>query len=409
MDKMTADTKTYYIKTLGCQANVADTSTMAGMLESLGFEPYVVSPDDTKLNEHDFMLKNLPLMDLFIVNTCSVRQKSEDKVYGIGKFTKEITEAGQKLPYMVMAGCMVGSVTGARNRYKFSELQERTPWVDLYINPSQITELPDHLYKNGVLSDWAHKNYDAQKIKPKFEGGKHAFVNISYGCDNFCSFCVVPYSRGKEVSRSKNEIVNEIKHLMMRGATEFTLCGQNVNSWGLSVGEKFRIRSGSNQKLPFAGLVREVTAIEGLQKLSFISSNPFDFTEDLIDAIKNPKVSNYLHIAVQSGNNEVLRKMNRRHTVEEFIELTHKIRSAKADVEFGTDIIVGFPGETRDHFMDTVKLFDKVKFNVAYIAAYSVRKGTHAQKSFVDDIPLEEKKWRYAYLNEHWQKTKNAK
>lgn len=398
--------KNYYIKTFGCQANVADSNTMAGILEALGFEPYIPAVKEAVTHEKEFMLENLPRVDLLIVNTCSVRQKSEDKVYGIGKFIKQLKEEGRHLPYVVMSGCMVGSVTGDRNRFSFDELKKKTPWVDLYINPSQIWDLPNYLNKNGVLSDWALSQFDPEVAKPKTDGGKHAFVNVSYGCDNFCTFCVVPYSRGKEVSRSAEEIIKEIKHHMLRGIEEFTLCGQNVNSWGLTVSKKFKIRAGSAQKLPFAALLRTLCAEEGVRRLSFISSNPFDFTEDLIDAIKHPKISRQLHIAVQSGNNEILKKMNRRHTVEEFISLVGKILAARPDIELGTDAIVGFPGETREQFMDTVKLFEQIPFKIAYMSLYSSRKGTSAGKNLTDDVSLKEKKWRYSLLEKTWLKNR---
>lgn len=399
--------KTYHIKTFGCQANEADSNTLAGLLESLDFEP--LDLDTTNLGEREVLLTALPQTDLFIINTCSVRQKSEDKTYGIGKSISELKKANQPIPYIVMAGCMVGSVTGQRKRYQKDELRKKTPWVDLYINPSQISSLPNFLYEDKVVSEWAFKKFQPDTVMPKHSAGKQAFVNISFGCDNFCTFCVVPYSRGKEISRTKEEIIREIRHLILRGVSEVVLCGQNVNSWGLSVSEKFKIRTGSTQKLPFADLLRNISKIDELTKISFISSNPFDFTQDLIDAIRHPKISNYMHIAAQSGNNEMLTKMNRRHSAEEYVQLIKNIKGVKPEAEFGTDIIVGFPGETRAQFMDTVKLFETIPFSVAYISMYSVRKGTHAQKNFADDIDLSEKKWRSAYLTDVWKKTKPHK
>lgn len=383
--------KKYHITTFGCQANVADSSTMAGILESLGFE-WVSDFKDS---------------DLYIVNTCSVRQKSEDKVYGIGKEIKELNEQSKKVPFILMAGCMVGSVTGERQRYAFEELKRRTPWVSDYINPHQLQKLPDILIKNKLIDTWALNKLDISSSNPKNLNSEpdHAFVNISLGCDNFCSFCVVPYSRGAEKSRSKEEIILEIKHYMLRGVKKITLCAQNVNSWGLDMSEKFDIRSGSDQKIPFASLLRELNEIEGLEKIDFLSSNPFDFTSDLIEAITLPKISNYLHIAIQSGNNEILKKMNRRHTVEDFISLIEKIKEKKPDLVLGTDIIVGFPTETNEQFEDTVKLFQKIKFKVAFISIYSPRKGTPAEKFYKDDVPLKEKKERHARLTKVWQET----
>lgn len=382
--------KKYLIKTLGCQANVADSNTMGGVLESLGFEQTVEFED----------------ADVFILNTCSVRQKSEDKAYGYGKVVKELLEEGKQKPFIFMAGCMVGSVTGQRQRYQFEELKKRTPWVDEYINPSQIMNIPSILQKNEVLDEWALKAFDSKSVVAVQDNPTHAFVNISYGCDNFCTFCVVPYARGKEVHRTEKEILREINHLVSRGFSEITLCGQNVNSWGLDMSEKFEIRTGSDQKIPFADLLRKIHKIEGIKKIDFLSSNPFDFTNDLIDAIQLPKVSNYLHVAVQSGNNDILKKMNRRHSVEDFIALTEKIREVKPEVEFGTDIIVGFPSETNEQFMDTVKLFQTVSFNVAFISIYSPRKGTPAANFFEDDVPLKEKKRRHAVLTKVWQENR---
>jgi tRNA-2-methylthio-N6-dimethylallyladenosine synthase len=394
-------TKKYLIKTFGCQANVADSNTMAGILEALGFESTTSVKDS----------------DVFIVNTCSVRQKSEDKVYGIGKLFKSLkNEEGDseltvrtKKPFTIMAGCMVGSVTGDRQRYAFEELKTRTPWVDEYINPSQVTTIPQLLQKSGILDEWAVQKFDPQNAVAVQDNPTHVFVNISYGCDNFCTFCVVPYARGPEVSRSEADILKEINHLAQRGFTEVTLCGQNVNSWGLNMTEKFEIRTGDDKKIPFADLLRKVHEIEGIEKIGFISSNPFDFTNDLIEAIKLPKISNYLHIAVQSGNNDILKKMNRRHTVEDFISLSKALKKAKPNLELGTDIIVGFPSETEEQFMDTVELFKKIKFNVAFISIYSPRKGTPAEKFFKDDVPLKEKKRRHAVLTEVWKETKLRK
>ena len=377
----------YAITTFGCQANVADSNTMAGILESLGFE----KTEDFKES------------DVYIVNTCSVRQKSEDKAYGIGKELKRLKEEGKNIPYIVMAGCMVGSVTGERQRYALEELKNRTPWVNSYINPHQIFNLPQILFENKLINDWAVAKFDPEKIYGSQEDKKHVFINISLGCDNFCSFCVVPYSRGKEISRSKDEIIREINHYILRGFSEFTLCAQNVNSWGLDMSEKFEIRSGSDQKLPFAELLREINLIDGVKKIDFLSSNPFDSTNDLIDALKLPEVSNYLHMAVQSGNDEILKKMNRRHSVSDFISLVEKIREAKPNLELGTDIIVGFPGETEEQFLDTVRLFQTIKFKVAFISIYSPRKGTPSAKFYKDDVPLDVKKDRHARLTKVWK------
>ena len=397
--------KTYSIKTFGCQANIADSNTISGVLEALGFEE---AEKIIGSNDDETFYNTAISTDVLIMNTCSVRQKSEDKVYGLGKMLKLAEKDARKKPFIVMAGCMVGSVTGERQRYAFEVLKKKTPWVDVYINPSQIMNIPEILLKNSLLSDWAVQKFDSAKVLSKQDNPTHAFVNISYGCDNFCTFCVVPYSRGKEVSRSENDILKEIRHFAGRGIKEITLCGQNVNSWGLSMTKKMEIRTGSDQKIPFTSLLKKIHNINEIEKIGFISSNPFDFTNDLVETLKLPKISRYLHIAVQSGNNTVLKNMNRRHTVEDFINLIDRIKGAKPNIELGTDIIVGFPGETREQFLDTVRLFEKINFNVAYISIYSPRKGTPAERFFKDDVPLKEKKWRHAYLTSVWKKYKNG-
>ena len=391
--------KTYFIKTFGCYSNTADSGTMGGMLEVLGYEPLEVPEFKTEKENLQFVMKDA---DLLIINSCSVRQKSEDKVYGIGKVVKEVKEATGHKPFIVLAGCIVGSVTGDRQRYDFAALKKKTPWVDLYMNPTQIHELPLLLKKEGLLSEWAENKV----IEGAQDTATHAFINISQGCDNFCAFCVVPYARGREVSRSKEDILRDVARLVKKGVTEITLCAQNVNSWGLSVKEKFQIRTGSNQKLPFAALLREIHDIPEIKKISFMSSNPFDFTNDLVETLALPKIDNYIHIAVQSGNNDVLLRMNRRHTIEDFETLINQIKKVKRDIEIGTDLIVGFPGETREQFLDTVELVKKINFSVAFIAMYSSRKGTVSEKTFDDDVPSAEKKYRHDFLTKAWKASK---
>lgn len=386
--------KNYYIKTFGCQANLADSGTMGGILEALGYERFVPTVDAKEDLVLEEVLRNV---DLLIINSCSVRQKSEDKVYGMGKMVKKVAIGSKKKPTIVLSGCMVGSAVGERKRFEFEELKKKMPWVDAYISPADIHTLPNILSVN--------KQVDLETTVPTVEGGDFAYVNISTGCDNFCSYCVVPYARGKEVSRDKDSIIKDVKSLAKRGFKRIMLCGQNVNSWGLGTEEKFNIRSGESKKTPFADLLRGVHELEGIEELAFISSNPFDFTQELIEVLQLPKMSKYLHIAVQSGNNEVLKRMNRRHTVEEFISLARAIEKAVPDIELGTDIIVGFPGETREQFMATTELFKKVKFKVAFISMYSPRKGTAAEKFYPDDVAHKEKKWRHAYLTEVWRES----
>jgi len=409
--------KKYHIKTFGCQANMADSGTMGGILEALGWERFVPSRngiDGKAVNEDAELEEVLTNVDLLIINSCSVRQKSEDKVYGMGKMVKKVLAEKGKKPVIILAGCMVGSAVGERKRFEPVDLKKKMPWVDEFISPAEIFTLPNILQ--------SAKKLDAEKIHPvvdyhleresedvgqgSIKSNKNfAYVNISTGCDNFCSYCVVPYARGKEISRPKEVILREVKNLLDRGYTRVMLCGQNVNSWGLGAEEKMKIRAGEIRQTPFVDLLKEVRQLPNLEELAFISSNPFDFTQELVDALKLPKMSKYLHIAVQSGNDAVLKKMNRRHTAQEFTNLVDAIRRAVPDIELGTDAIVGFPTETREQFMDTVALFKKVKFRIAFISMYSARKGTLAEKLYVDDVPLKEKKWRHAYLTRVWRES----
>lgn len=411
-------TKNYYIKTFGCQANLADSGVMAGILEALGWERF--NPPQTrgsgkKLTDDEQLVEVLKSVDLLTINTCSVRQKSEDKVYGMGKMVKKVLAETGKKPTIVLAGCMVGSAVGDRRRWEVADLKKKMPWVDEFISPVDVYTLPTLLHVAG--------NVDLKNINPVVafhqgwegeidagaDGLKSAkdfvYVNISTGCDNFCSYCVVPYSRGKEISRPREEILRDVTKLIDRGYDRVMLCAQNVNSWGLNMDEKMKIRAGEGRPTPFVDLLKEIRELEGLTELAFISSNPFDFTRELVDLLKLPKMSRYLHIAVQSGNNEMLKKMNRRHTVEEFISLVREIERAVPDIELGTDIIVGFPGETREQFMDTVNLFKEVQFKVAFISMYSSRKGTAADRLYEDDVGLKEKKWRHAYLTKVWRES----
>ena len=330
---------TYYIKTFGCYANEADSDLIAGVLEKFGFRELKIK----KGNETYETRYALEKADVLVVNSCSVRQKSEDKVYGLGKIIKNAENIKAKV---FLTGCMVGSATGDRKRFSEKELKEKTKNYDGYFAPGDIDKFVETLKKFGLID----KNIDIEKekIERRQTDKNHAYVNVSYGCDNFCSYCVVPYSRGCEISRSEKEILDEIKCLVRKGITEFTLCGQNVNSWDLSGEEKFKIRSGSKngngnqdfRNLPFADLLRKVHAVKGVEKIDFISSNPFDFTQDLVEIFKLPKISNYVHIAVQSGNNDILKAMNRRHTVEEFEQLIEDIRKVRAGIEVGAGIIV---------------------------------------------------------------------
>lgn len=401
--------KKYYIKTFGCYANEVDSDVIAGVLEDLGFEELKKLKFKNETEEVGYVLKNA---DIFIVNSCSVRQKSEDKVYGLGKLVNEYEKKNKrkkKKTYVFLTGCVVGSTLGDRKRSSIEQLKSKTRNYDFFFAPNDIKSLVGALKDLNIIEKKKiNEDLNIKSIKRRKRGEKHAFVNVSYGCDNFCSYCIVPYSRGGEVSRSKKDILDEIKCLVKNGVKEITLCGQNVNSWGLTKEEKLKVRSGSTQKLPFALLVKEVCDIKEIEKVDFMSSNPFDFTQDLVNVLKLPKISNYIHIAAQSGNNEILKAMNRRHTHKEFVDLVKRIKKIRPEIEIGTDLIVGFPGETKKQFMDTVKLVKEVSFAVAFISMYSPRKGTYAQINLEDNVPMKEKKWRHMYITKVWKKSKKS-
>jgi tRNA-2-methylthio-N6-dimethylallyladenosine synthase len=329
--------------------------------------------------------------DIFVINSCSVRQAAEDSVYGWGRKIK----IAKKKPFVILAGCLSGSAKGERKRMDEKQILEKAPWVDLIIAPDEISNLQPlilSVFKEDVLP------CITENINTPFGFDKNrAYITISTGCDNFCSYCVVPYARKGEVAKSKDAILKEVCRAVLGGFSKITLLGQNVNSWGLSKDDKFKIRLGSKQKLPFANLIREICQIDKVAEIEFLSSNPFDFTSDLVEVIKHPKLSRNLHIAVQSGDNEILKKMNRRHTSGEFIKLANKIRKAVPDVNLSTDIIVGFPGETERQFRNTVELCRKVRFSMAFVSMYSARQGTVAFL-MKDTVPLSTKKRRHSIL-----------
>jgi len=369
---MKADFKqSYFIKTYGCQMNERDSKKIAEILEEKGYK----------------QVDNLENTDLFIINSCSVRQSAEDSVYGWGKKIGKLS----KKPEVILCGCLSGSAKGERARILPKVIKNKAPWIDYLVAPSEINSFFS-AFPNSV-------GFSSNFTIPKGLSKQSPFVTISTGCDNFCSYCVVPYSRKAEKSKSKEDIILEIEKLVCNGFSEITLLGQNVNSWNLSDVEKFKIRAGSAKKLPFANLLREICGISQIKKVEFFSSNPFDFTLDLVDALKNPKMSRFLHIAVQSGDDEILKKMNRRHTAKEFINLVKTLYKEIPDIKISTDLIVGFPGESDLQFENTVFLCKKVRFFNAYISKYSPRPGTAAY-NFKDSVPLDVKRSRHKRLLE---------
>jgi len=312
--------------------------------------------------------------DVVIINTCSVRQSAEDRVLGLVNNLSKI-KSKKRRPKIILTGCML--------RYPLPRLKKMLSAVDEFIKLKDlIGNIPPY------ASSFAKTTEDT-------------WVTIMEGCDNYCTYCVVPYSRGREVSRPMEEIICEVKELVKRGIKEITLLGQNVNSYGKKHSldsSDFSDSPDKPDKSQFAKLLKELHKIKGLKKISFLTSNPQDLTDDIIEAMKLPKIVRYLHLPVQSGDDGILKKMNRQYTAKQYLNLIKKIRHQIPEIEIGTDIIVGFPGETRLQFQNTVALCKKARFKVAYVAKYSPRWGTAAFK-LEDNVSPQEKKRRWRILD----------
>lgn len=360
---------TYNINTYGCQMNKNDSERIAGLLKSLGFSE---TADESQA-------------DLLVINTCSVRQSAEDRVYGS---QEKYIEYKKAKPDMIVAvtGCMPG-------RDKDKVLRKRLPGTDLYFPTPDMVHLPRwiaELRPELVNSDSLEADY--LKIHPYRAPGAQAFLTIQTGCNKFCTYCVVPYARGLERNRPAEDILNEARDLIAHGVVEITLLGQTVNS---------------HPEFPY--LLRELNAMEGLERLYWTAAHPLSMTDEVIDALALPKQVNYLHLPIQSGNNEVLRRMNRKYTREQFLTTIQKIKARCPNIALGTDIIIGFPGETREQFNDTLSLYQEVGFDISYNAQYSPRTGTLGVKLYQDDVTKEEKRERWDELQSLMEKTSREK
>lgn len=373
----------YFIKTFGCQQNVADSERLASLYEARGFE-HALTPEDA---------------DVLVLNTCVIRDRAEEKVYGMIKSLRSRQEkfTNRQTPRIVVTGCLIGAAARVPGGKMMKRLTARLPDVEF---------LP--------LEDVGFE------YVPKRAKGKMASIVISNGCNNYCAFCIVPFSRGKEISRPFEDIVEETKQAVKAGYEEVMLLGQNVNSYGadflmkkmnteeayvLPNGEKVKpvmVKHLNRQRIPtlFPYLLEQIAQIPGLKKISFLSSNPWDFSPELIRVMaQNKNIDRVLHLPVQSGSDVVLKRMNRWYTRDEYLALIDAIRTAIPEIVFTTDIIVGFPGETRKQFEESIDLVKQVDFAKTFIAWYSPRPGTVATKEMPDDIPIEEKQRRYHELD----------
>ena len=369
----------YTILTMGCQLNENDSEKLCGMLEKMGY---------TKTEKQNDA-------DLALFNTCCVRENAEDKLFGKLGELKRLKE--QKGIIIAIGGCMM------QEKHITDKIKESYPFVDILFGTHTLHKFPEDLYKvieekrklEDIL-DVDGKIYEGLPIKR--DSKIKASVTIMNGCNNFCSYCIVPYVRGRERSRQPRDIIEEVKELAKEGYKEITLLGQNVNSYLRVEREKnipFEEYQGVNS---FATLLRAINKIDGIERIRFISPHPKDFTDDVIEAIADcEKVCKLVHLPLQSGNTKVLKEMNRKYTKEQYLNLVEKMKNKIPNLTLSTDIIVGFPGETDEEFEDTLEVVEKVKFEQVYMFIYSRRVGTPGDK-MQNQIPEDIKHKRFDKL-----------
>ena len=357
--------KLLFIKSYGCQMNVYDSNRMKDLFSSKG---YKITNDISKAN-------------LTILNTCHIREKAVEKVYSdIGRIKK--IKTNNKNMKLVVAGC-VAQAEG-------NETKNRAPTVDFIVGPQSYHKLPDMIdelekpLNSEFLQNEKFKNLVYNSSKSSSE-----FISIQEGCDKFCSFCVVPYTRGPEFSRPVDDIINETKKYTSNGIKEIILLGQNVNAYhGIC---------SNGQSRDLAYLINKISEIDDVKRIRYMTSHPIDMKDSLINIhASNSKLMPFLHLPIQSGSNEILKKMNRKHTVNDYLKIVDRIRNIKPDIALSSDFIVGFPDETDKDFENTMKFIEKVKFVIAYSFIYSPRPGTPAQ--YKDNIDMSVKKARLSAL-----------
>ena len=360
---------TMSIQTLGCQMNAKDSEKMTAILSYIGYEE-----------------TEEPVADLVLFNTCTVRENANMKIYGRLGYLKNHKK---KNPHMkiVLCGCMMQEAD------EVERVRKSYPFVDIVFGTHNIYKLAELLYtqiqsEGRVMDVWEEAKEIIEDLPGKRKYSFKTGVNIMFGCNNFCSYCIVPYVRGRERSREPEEIIKEIRGLVQDGVTEIMLLGQNVNSYG----------KGLPQEITFADLLRKVNEIEGLERIRFMTSHPKDLSDALIQAMADcEKVCSHLHLPLQSGSSRILKKMNRHYTKEDYLLLVKKIREKLPEIALTTDIIVGFPGETEEDFEETLDVVSKVRYDSAYTFIYSKRSGTPAA-SMEDQVPEDVVKERFAKL-----------
>ncbi len=363
--------KSYTLLTYGCQMNVHDSENIAGIMEDMGY---------TRIEDYE-------KANIVILNTCAIRENAHNKVFGILGRIKHLKETNKEL-ITVICGCMAQEESIAKM------IRDKYPWIDIVLGTHNFYELP--VYISKVLEDnkqeicvYSIEGDVVENIPAKRDSKVKAWVNIQYGCDKFCSYCIVPYTRGKQRSRLPKDILKEVEELKNAGYKEVTLLGQNVNAYGKDLDMNYTM----------ADLLRDTSKI-GIDRIRFVTSHPWDFTDEMIDVIaKYDNIMPYIHLPIQSGSDSILKKMNRRYTIDEYKELFYKLKNKIDNVSITTDIIVGFPNETEEDFEETLKVYNELKYDLAYTFIYSPREGTPAAK-IKDSVPLEEKEKRLQRLNE---------
>ena len=365
--------KTYFVLTFGCQMNEHDSEVLAGMLCNMGYTESAVRDES----------------DVIIINTCSVRENADKRFFGTLGQLKHIKKNRSDL-LIGVCGCMM------QQQHIIDAVKTKYPWVDLIFGTHNIHEFPKLIQnmsdeKGKIISVWDEAKDIVEGLPVKRKYRYKSFVNIMYGCNNFCTYCIVPYTRGRERSRSFVDIVKEAEDLVSDGVKEITLLGQNVNS--------YRSRACGGE-MDFAGLLHLLNDIEGLRRIRFMTSHPKDLSDSLIRAyMECEKLCPHVHLPVQSGSTRVLKMMGRGYTKEGYQDLVSRLREAVSDIAITTDVIVGFPGETEEDFCMTLDLMENVRFDSAFTFLYSIRKGTPAQR-FKDQIPEEVKHHRFNRLVE---------
>ncbi len=362
--------KKYYIRTYGCQMNVHDSEEIKALLESVGYSETEVMED----------------ADLILLNTCAIRENAHDKVFGFLGRCKHLKKEKKDL-IIALCGCM------AQEEHVIEEVLNKHKYIDIVFGTHNLNELPTMLKNKLNKTDIKVYSKEGEVIEVgnlyKRDSKYSAWVNIMYGCDKFCTYCIVPYTRGKQRSRKSIDILNEVKYLKDNGYKEITLLGQNVNAYGKDL----------ENELTFAELLENVSKI-GIDRIRFVTSHPWDFTDDMIEVIsKFDNIMPYIHLPLQSGSDRILKLMGRRYTKKEYIELFDKIKNKIKNVAVTTDIIVGFPNETEEDFQDTLDVVNYCKYDSAFTFIFSPRVGTPASK-MEDSIDLKVKEERLQKLNE---------